>query len=63
MPALPGVGPVWPLDAVDRRTTVRPLEFVEVESEPVDVPPVEPVVLAAPPTGETRWSLWGEAEA
>lgn len=62
MPALPGVGPVWPLDAIDRRTAVRPLEFVEIEAEPAEVP-VEPLVLTAPPPGETRWSLWGDAEA
>lgn len=28
--ALPGVGPVWPLEADADRTTVRPLRFVEV---------------------------------
>ena len=30
VPALPGVGPVWPLASEDDRTAVRPLQFVEV---------------------------------
>jgi hypothetical protein len=63
VPALPGVGPVWPLEAVDRRTAVRPLDFVEVESVPLESPPAEPILLNAPSPGEARWSLWGDAEA
>ncbi len=61
VPALPGVGPVWPLEPTNVRTTVRSIEFVEVESSPAVVP--EPIALTAPPAGEPRWSLWGDAEA
>jgi hypothetical protein len=63
VPALPGVGPVWPLEAVDRRTAVRPLDFVEVEPAPAEPSPAEPIVLGVPSPGEARWSLWGDAEA
>jgi hypothetical protein len=62
VPALPGVGPVWPLEPGDARTPVRVLDFVEVESIPADAPPIEPVVVSAPSSDETRWSLWGDAE-
>jgi hypothetical protein len=65
IPALPGVGPVWPLDPDLDRTTVRPLQFVEVEPRPSDgtqPAPAEPAVMA-PPAGEPRWSLWVELEA
>jgi hypothetical protein len=64
VPALPGVGPVWPLEPIDTRTTVRSIEFVEVEPEAggADAVP-DPVVLTAPTGGEPRWSLWGDAEA
>jgi hypothetical protein len=78
IPALPGIGPVWPLTSEDGRTAVRPLQFVEVP--PGTVPAVaadakegsgpsttEPVADSAfVPTGsgtEPRWSLWGEPEA
>jgi len=63
VPALPGVGPVWPLETADGRTTVRSREFIEVEPGPDVIPAPEPIVLSAPPTGESRWSLWGDAEA
>jgi hypothetical protein len=69
VPALPGVGPVWPLEAVETRTTVRSLEFVEVESNAGAVLDADPIVVPGPPigglapTGEPRWSLWGDAEA
>jgi hypothetical protein len=65
IPALPGVGPVWPLDPDLDRTTVRPLQFVEVEPRPSDgtrPAPAEPAAMA-PPAGEPRWSLWTELEA
>ncbi len=61
VPALPGVGPVWPLEPLDSRTAVRPLEFVDVESAPEAS--ADPLVPMAPPAGEPRWSLWGDAEA
>jgi len=63
VPALPGIGPVWPLEIDDGRTAVRSREFVEVESGPEEIPAPEPIVLSTPPTGESRWSLWGDAEA
>jgi hypothetical protein len=77
IPALPGVGAVWPLGADDDRTAVRSLEFVEVPTnairpglEPSDATaytPVEPAtetIFLTPGTGgEPRWSLWGEPEA
>ena len=61
VPALPGVGPVWPLESVDSRTPVRPLEFVDVESAPEA--PSDRLVPMVPPVDEPRWSLWGDAEA
>jgi len=78
IPALPGVGPVWPLDPEGDRTAVRPLQFVEVQPNPAragrEDPSNEPddagadgptdSIFVTPPTGgEARWSLWGEAEA
>jgi hypothetical protein len=64
VPALPGVGAVWPLEAVEARTTVRSIEFVEVESSAAGPEPAtDPLVLVVPPAGEPRWSLWGDAEA
>jgi hypothetical protein len=65
IPALPGAGPVWPLEPDQDRTTVRPLQFVEVQPRRSDdSPPVhdDPGVMT-PPTDEPRWSLWGELEA
>jgi hypothetical protein len=66
VPALPGVGPVWPLDPTGERTGVRTLEFVEVtatdpSADPVGLEPIEPAFVAAP--AEPRWSLFGELEA
>ena len=61
--ALPGVGPVWPLETVDDRTAVRELQFVEVEPSPSAADPVAPVVAAPPLPAEPSWSLWGDAEA
>jgi hypothetical protein len=69
LPALPGVGPVWPLEVAATRTAVQSIEFVEVVSgvtrEPgaAPAPGVDPITLSVPPTGEPRWSLWGDAEA
>jgi hypothetical protein len=63
VPALPGVGPVWPVDPVDGRTPVRSLEFIEVESNPEAEAPSDPIVLTVPPPSEPRWSLWGDTEA
>jgi hypothetical protein len=68
VPALPGVGPVWPLDPNDDRTAVRPLQFVEVTPIPVRddrVPDPTAGARIVPPQSdaEPRWSLWGEAEA
>jgi len=64
VPALPGVGPVWPLEPAETRTAVRSLEFVEVESSTArPEPATDTVVLAVPPTGEPRWNLWGDADA
>ena len=77
IPALPGVGQVWPLDEVDDRTIVRPLEFVEVEMARLGANSAAPLTVTAQPdfdqtpTGavpqasftEPRWSLWGEPEA
>jgi hypothetical protein len=63
VPALPGVGPVWPLEPGETRTAVRSIDFVEVEPGPPDVA-ADPIVLPVlPSTGEPRWSLWGDAEA
>lgn len=67
MPALPGVGPVWPLHPDPDRTTVRPLEFVEVTGSgdpPVeaDLHPGGEVTTFVPPGQEPRWSLFGELE-
>jgi len=62
VPALPGVGSVWPLETADGRTTVRPREFIEVGPGPDVIPAPEPIVLSTPPTGVSRWSLWGDAE-
>jgi hypothetical protein len=66
--ALPGVGPVWPLDPDDDRTAVRPLQFVEVTPIPVrddGAPNSTADARFVPPVSDTepRWSLWGEAEA
>jgi len=64
VPALPGVGPVWPLETVEGRTAVRSREFVEVEPSTDTQAPAEPLNLPVPPpVGEPRWSLWGDAEA
>jgi hypothetical protein len=63
IPALPGVGPVWPLEA-DDRTTVRSRQFVEVQPHPSEDPaPAAETVTITTPVGESRWSLWGELEA
>ena len=71
VPALPGVGPVWPLEPDGARTPVRPLQFVEVQSaaavngatdDSVELS-TDPLFLTASSGGEPRWSLWGEAEA
>jgi hypothetical protein len=62
VPALPGVGPVWPLEAVDARTAVRPLQFVEVEPARTETEPPEPMITAPSSAAEPGWSLWGEAE-
>lgn len=63
VPALPGVGPVWPLEPAADRTTVRSIEFVEVApGRPADAP-AEPVTPVPPVPDEPRWSLWGDAEA
>jgi hypothetical protein len=59
VPALPGIGPVWPLEIGDGRTTVRSRDFVEVESGPEAIAPSRSSVRAP---GESRWSLWGDAE-
>jgi hypothetical protein len=77
IPALPGVGPVWPLIPDDDRTSVRPLQFVEVPpgtipaagTQPAEgahaiitEPPADPIFIT--PTGtEPRWSLWGEPDS
>jgi hypothetical protein len=59
------VGPVWPLEADADRTSVRSIQFVEVQPGPT----IDPAPMAAdavpitPPVGESRWSLWGELEA
>jgi hypothetical protein len=73
VPALPGVGPVWPLEPDEDRTAVRSLQFVEVQPEGRSGPaepsgdatdtPTDPMFLTASTGGEPRWSLWGEAEA
>jgi hypothetical protein len=78
IPALPGVGAVWPLRPDDDRTAVRSLEFVEVPPSPLRPGPADPLDAAAnAPTdpaaepsylnlttaSEPRWSLWGEPEA
>ena len=78
LPALPGVGPVWPLEPGEDRTAVREIRFVEVEPNPVregrvaqPSPPAAPAPEALSDPGyptvaiesEARWSLWGEAEA
>ena len=62
VPALPGVGPVWPLESIDPRTAVRSLEFVEVEPGATTGEPPAPIVTAPPSPTEPGWSLWGEAE-
>jgi hypothetical protein len=62
VPALPGVGPVWPLEPAQDRTAVRSLDFGEVEPDRGPEPPRPPVVLPMPAAGEARWSLWGDAE-
>jgi hypothetical protein len=62
VPALPGIGPVWPLEIGDGRTTVRSREFVEVASGPEEIPTPEPIVLSPTAPGELRWSLWGDTE-
>lgn len=66
VPALPGVGAVWPFDPEDDRTSVRTLEFVEVAAidgatDPIEAAPGEPAFLA--PSAEPRWSLFGDVEA
>jgi hypothetical protein len=71
IPALPGVGQVWPLEAIDDGTLVRPLEFVEIEPRriatidasaipPDAVPGKTPIGPAA--AGE-RWSFWSDLES
>ena len=64
IPALPGVGPAWPLEGDDDRTIVRPLQFVEVQPSRSEASSatIEPVPITPPPS-ESRWSLWGELEA
>jgi len=66
VPALPGVGAVWPLGPDDDRTAVQPLQFIEVGLQAVaDRPgdaPADSIFLASTPGGEPRWSLWGEPE-
>jgi hypothetical protein len=63
IPALPGVGPVWPLEPTDTRTAVHSLEFVEVETSTGSDLVSDPITLSQRPAGEPRWSLWGDAEA
>ena len=62
VPALPGVGPVWPVGPTESRTTVRSIDFVEVDPGPEAEVVPDPVVLPTLSGGEPRWSLWGEAE-
>jgi hypothetical protein len=62
------VGAVWPLQPDLDRTTVRPLEFVEVTGSgdpPVeaDPHPGSDATTFVPPGMEPRWSLFGELEA
>ena len=66
VPALPGVGPVWPLEPDEDRMRVRTLEFVEVTAidaaTGLEAPtPSEPAFVATPT--EPRWSLFGELES
>jgi hypothetical protein len=61
VPALPGIGPVWPLETVDARTAVPELQFVEVDASPA-LEESSPIVGAAPSPAEPSWSLWGDAE-
>lgn len=66
VPALPGVGQVWPLELDDGRTPVQVLDFVEVTpattTDP-ELPALGPAIAIAPDTqSEPRWSLFGEAD-
>jgi hypothetical protein len=75
IPALPGVGPVWPIGP-DDRTVVPPIQFVDVSpaathrlgvdpegSTQTAVEPAHDSIFLPPTTGgEPRWSLWGEPE-
>ena len=65
---LPGVGPVWPLESGDRRTTVRPLDFVEVPlgsrsapspSTPGDPSRADSILFGAPPPAANRAGACG----
>lgn len=78
IPALPGVGPVWPLAPDGDRTAVREIQFVEVPPGLLEAvgpgpadgsarlaaePQIDSIFLAPAAGGEPRWSLWGEPEA
>jgi len=69
VPALPGVGPVWPLEPGEDRTAVPSLQFVEVQptgartGQPSRKDRARPIIASASTGAEPRWSLWGEAEA
>jgi hypothetical protein len=79
IPALPGVGAVWPLESDEDRTAVRRLDFVEVPPGPPPAgpagafdatahtattdPAAESANLTPNAASEPRWSLWGEPEA
>lgn len=68
VPALPGVGQVWPLELDDGRTPVQVLDFVEVvpgvgPGDPQAGPPGPPIAIAPDAPTEPRWSLFGELDA
>ena len=66
VPALPGVGQVWPLDLDDGRTPVQVLDFVEVApggdaTDREGAPP--PIAITTDVAPEPRWSLFGDLDA